>query len=151
MPVAVCNLASSIFVSLLHVTRVNTEFADVLNRHKLPSSTALMQHSNQTTSESTTTRVLMYIFPRQFKLHNVFTSLIGPHETAHNFRDYTIREDEVNTYLKSKKMIRLPKRLRGEVYRLVEGLQRHHRRCPYQALLNYCCPVSSSWPARLVY
>ncbi|EPS41730.1 hypothetical protein H072_4367 [Dactylellina haptotyla CBS 200.50] len=40
--------------------------------------------------------VLKYIFPRAFGLHNVFTSTVNKADTVQQFKDYTLREDEIN-------------------------------------------------------
>ncbi|KAK6538129.1 hypothetical protein TWF694_011011 [Orbilia ellipsospora] len=40
--------------------------------------------------------VLKYIFPRAFGLHNVFTSFINKTDTVQAFKDYTLREDEID-------------------------------------------------------
>ena len=81
----------------------------------------------------------MYMFPRQFGLHNVFTSVLDTRETVQPFKDYTVREEEIQTRLRKDSKIRVPKRLRSEASRLVERLQVLHQRCPYDALLKYHC------------
>lgn len=83
--------------------------------------------------------VLMYMFPRQFGLHNVFTSALDTRETVQPFKDYTVREDEIQARLKKEPRIKVPKRLRGEALRLVQKLQILHQRCPYDVLLKYYC------------
>ncbi|KAK6344067.1 hypothetical protein TWF696_007713 [Orbilia brochopaga] len=40
--------------------------------------------------------VLKYIFPRAFGLHNVFTSTVDRRDTAQKFKDYTLREEEID-------------------------------------------------------
>ncbi|KAI9740924.1 MAG: hypothetical protein M1818_004530 [Claussenomyces sp. TS43310] len=88
--------------------------------------------------------LMMYVFPRQFGLHNVFTSTVNSRETAQPFKDYTIREDEINNrysvYTKNHAKIKVPKRLRGDTLSLIRKLQYLHERCPYVELLNYYCP-----------
>ena len=86
-----------------------------------------------------TLHVLMYMFPRQFGLHNAFTSVLDTRETVQPFKDYTVREEEIQVRLKKHPKIRLPKRLRGETLKLVQKLQVLHQRCPYDALLKYHC------------
>jgi telomerase reverse transcriptase len=88
---------------------------------------------------------MMYMFPRQFGLHNVFTCNVDRQETVQPFRDYTLREDEIHKEYPSPKEIKIPKRLRGKLSLLIEKLQTRHRRCPYKLLLQYYCPVSASY------
>ncbi|KAF3912145.1 hypothetical protein ABW21_db0205925 [Orbilia brochopaga] len=40
--------------------------------------------------------VLKYIFPRAFGLHNVFTSTVDRRDTAQKFKDYILREEEID-------------------------------------------------------
>ncbi|KAJ0167125.1 Telomerase reverse transcriptase [Colletotrichum tanaceti] len=91
-------------------------------------------------NERNTLKVMMYIFPRQFGLHNVFTSAIDYSKTSQRFADYTLREEEISTVFKEQK-VRLPKRLRGDAKRLVERLQLLHGRCAYAELLRHYCPT----------
>ena len=88
----------------------------------------------------------MYIFPRQFGLHNVHTSSVDRSQTSHKFQDYTVREAEIyekfgpfnqNPDIK----IPVPKRLRGEAMALVEQLRVRHAKCAYSALLQLYCPA----------
>ncbi|KAL8703103.1 MAG: hypothetical protein Q9201_003694, partial [Fulgogasparrea decipioides] len=95
-----------------------------------------------------TTHIMKHIFPRQFGLHNVFTSTVDPKETAQPFKDYTLREQEIAEKEKSplKKNFfgsrhRLPRRLRGAVFDLVRKLQKLHSRCAYYELLKHYCPL----------
>ena len=82
---------------------------------------------------------MLYIFPRQFRLHNVFTHDADTRQTVQPFQDYTLREDEISkTFAGTPK---LPRRLRGEVVALVKKLQVRHARCSYKELLDYYCPV----------
>ena len=96
---------------------------------------------------------MKYIFPRQFGLHNVFTSTVDPKETAQSFKDYTLREQEIfqvqrRTVLKVKsdkidpKTVKqhLPQRLRGSAFDLVRKLQRLHSQCSYHELFKHYCP-----------
>ena len=93
------------------------------------------------------------MFPKQFGLHNVFTSTVDPRETAQPFKDYTLREQEISqverrTLLKlnSDKIDarnanqHLPKRLRGSAFNLVRKLQRLHSQCSYHELFKHYCP-----------
>ena len=95
-------------------------------------------------------QIMKYIFPRQFGLHNVFTSRVDTRQTSHAFKDYTLREQEIafeiqkllKTHQESRKSgIKIPKRLRGLLVSLVEKLQKLHARCAYVDLLRHYCPV----------
>ncbi|KAL3418000.1 telomerase reverse transcriptase [Phlyctema vagabunda] len=89
-----------------------------------------------------TVTVMMYIFPRQFGLHNAFNSDVNRSETVQPLKDYTLREDEIKVkYIHEKPKI--PRRLRGKVVELVKKLQILHGRCPYKKLLEYYCPIES--------
>ncbi|KAL7935256.1 Telomerase ribonucleoprotein complex RNA binding domain-containing protein [Trichoderma chlorosporum] len=98
-------------------------------------------------NEAHTTRLMMYIFPRQFGLHNVFTSAINTNQTAQKFHDYTLREDEINKKMRASKdspeksLPKLPKRLRSSARDLVRRLQILHARCSYFELLKHYCPT----------
>ncbi|KAF7867253.1 hypothetical protein EAF04_005336 [Stromatinia cepivora] len=85
-------------------------------------------------------RILMYIFPLQFDLHNVFTSEVDNRETVQPFKDYTLREEEIDSKYPEAKGIKIPKRLRGKAKDLVRKLQVLHSRCSYNNLLEYYCP-----------
>ena len=98
--------------------------------------------------------IMQYIFPRQFGLHNVFTSSIDPRKTAMPFNDYTLREKEIhqnmcktlgekstNAEEISKWKLRIPKRLRDPALAMVEKLRILHYRCSYVELLRHYCPV----------
>ncbi|KAI9697650.1 MAG: hypothetical protein M1836_004600 [Candelina mexicana] len=101
-----------------------------------------------------TVHIMKYMFPRQFDLHNVFTSRVDTRETVQPFKDYTLREQEIARSLNPSANIRqeltkktiepkvkVPRRLRGEVVRLVGKLQRLHSRCSYTELLKHYCRV----------
>lgn len=98
--------------------------------------------------------IMKYLFPRQFGLHNVFTSNVDPRETGHQFKDYTLREQEIlqkthPTALGrhspsildgvSKTRTSLPRRLRGLPVELVKKLQKNHMRCSYVEMLKHYC------------
>jgi hypothetical protein len=100
---------------------------------------------------------MRYLFPRQFGLHNVFTSKVDKRETAMAFKDYTLREKEIlhgfdrafaKKSLSEEQMARrrlwIPKRLRGEPVALVEKLRKLHSRCSYMELLRHYCPIEVS-------
>lgn len=117
---------------------------DVLNRfpYKGPSAAEGDGH------EESTARVMMYMFPRQFGLHNVFTSPVDHQQTSQKFQDYTLREEEItNKYpapdAGGKPTWRIPKRLRGTATDLVRRLQVLHKRCAYAEMLQHYCPVST--------
>jgi hypothetical protein len=97
-----------------------------------------------------TIHIMMYIFPREFGLHNVFTSFVDSRETVQPLKDYTLREEEIATvYGRMSNQIttakvRLPRRLRGEAVELVSKLRLFHSRCSYDKLLNHYCPAPVS-------
>lgn len=88
------------------------------------------------------THILKYVFPRQFGLHNIFTSKVDPMETAQPLKDYTFREAEI--LAAPRKAAKVPRRLRGGPFCLVQKIQRNHKACSYSQLLRHYCPVSSS-------
>lgn len=109
---------------------------DVLNRYPDP-------HNSLHT-----THIMKYIFPRQFGLHNVFTSTIDPKETVQPFKDYTLREHEITKNTRhavpnnpSNIRSHLPRRFRGAVFDLVIKLQKRHYQCAYYELLKHYCPL----------
>ena len=97
---------------------------------------------------------MKHIFPRQFSLHNVFTSTVDDRETSHTFKDYTLREEEIAlTTCRLRVMqgkvlressCRIPRRLRGSLLDLIAKLQRLHSKCSYVELLKHYCPVDVS-------
>lgn len=101
-----------------------------------------------------TIKVMMYIFPRQFRLHNVFTSQVDPTITSQKFQDYTLREEEIAPYFQTKagdtgsQTPKIPKRLRGYTEELVKRLQVLHGRCSYIELLKHHCPCTFDRPSR---
>jgi hypothetical protein len=95
--------------------------------------------------------IMMYIFPREFGLHNVFTSFVDSRETVQPLNDYTLREEEIasiygrkSSQNKSDK-VRIPRRLRGKALELVSKLRISHSRCSYDKLLNHHCPTPVSF------
>ncbi|UNI21054.1 RNA-directed DNA polymerase [Purpureocillium takamizusanense] len=95
-------------------------------------------------------KVMMYMFPRQFGLHNVFTSDTNRWETTQRFQDYTLRETEIagllekhpkHPSLQGSPHPKIPKRLRGAPLGLVRKLQVLHHRCSYTELLRHHCPT----------
>ncbi|KAL8924369.1 MAG: hypothetical protein Q9172_002716 [Xanthocarpia lactea] len=110
--------------------------SDVLNRYPHPENSLHTAH------------IMKYIFPRQFGLHNVFTSTIDPRETVQPFKDYTLREHEITQKTKqpassnpSNFRSHLPRRLRGAVFDLVCKMQKLHAKCAYYKLLQHYCPL----------
>lgn len=93
-----------------------------------------------------TIKVLMYMFPRQFRLHNVFTSEVDSKKTSQKFQDYTVRDDEISQACRSASktpdwaLPKIPKRLRGRAKNLVRRMQVLHNRCSYFELLRHYCP-----------
>lgn len=100
-------------------------------------------------AEGRIVHIMMYMFPRQFGLHNVFTSLVDRRQTAQQFMDYTLREEEINQKFPKEDAqgkphkVHIPKRLRGETQHLVQRLMVLHGRCSYSELLQHYCPVRS--------
>lgn len=93
--------------------------------------------------------LVKYVFPKQFRLHNVFTSTIDRKETVQSFKDYTYREDDPE-WVDHRKAGRLPRRLRGGPFELVQKLRRRHSRSSYHQLLSHYCPIptlASSQPS----
>lgn len=97
---------------------------------------------------------MRHIFPRQFHLHNVFTSTVDYGETSMPFKDYTLREQEIHRSMcralednsteaeaVNRWRVHLPKRLRGEALALVEEMRVLHQRCSYVELLRHYCSV----------
>ncbi|KAF2456692.1 hypothetical protein BDY21DRAFT_379669, partial [Lineolata rhizophorae] len=98
-----------------------------------------------------TVHIMLYIFPRQFGLHNVFTSKVDYRESAFMSKDYTIRETEIKRALlqrsnkisrDSKGCVKLPKRLRGDPERVIQRLRALHSKCAYHYLIKHYCPIS---------
>ena len=122
---------------------VSNTHLDVLNRCMLSGSPeATSSKAAEIESEQHITKVMMYMFPRQFKLHNVFDSPTDHMRTVQKLHDYTTREDEISSKFPADTIIKTPKRLRGEARRLVQRLQILHGRCSYARLLKHYCPVS---------
>ena len=92
---------------------------------------------------------MKHIFPRQFDLHNVFTSTVDTRETAQPFKDYTMRDQEISQKDRwsnrkaSTNRSHLPRRLRGTIFDLVRKMQKIHSRCAYSELLRHYCPLNA--------
>ncbi|KAL6709686.1 Telomerase reverse transcriptase [Coniothyrium glycines] len=105
-------------------------------------------------SKKQTVHVMRHIFPRQYGLHNVFTSAVDHEETSMPFKDYTLREQEIhrsmcrelgekatNAEIVERWHNRVPRRLRGKAVALVEKMRILNQRCSYSELLRHYCPV----------
>lgn len=90
--------------------------------------------------------VLMYIFPKEYGLHNVFTSVLDRQVETGPVRDYTNRDEEIAALAdkckRKKEKIPRPKRLGEKILELVKKLQKRHWNCSYEALIKYCSPQS---------
>ncbi|KAK7738484.1 Telomerase reverse transcriptase [Cytospora paraplurivora] len=130
-------LESSIFLRVDAGQGNYYQLSDALNRfplRRLNKESNDTEGGNQPKGVNSTLRVLMYMFPRQFGLHNAFTSHVDQTQTAQKFQDYTFREEEIshkfgrfegcNEVLD----VRVPKRLRGKPEHLVQRLQTLHTR-----------------------
>jgi telomerase reverse transcriptase len=97
--------------------------------------------------------ILRYIFPREFGLHNVFTSATDRRDTSQPFKDYSDREQEIAhsicEWRRKRRKVKdtpndarppLPKRLRGDISQIVKRIFRRHTRCAYSTLLDRYCP-----------
>ncbi|KUJ22915.1 uncharacterized protein LY89DRAFT_313971 [Mollisia scopiformis] len=91
--------------------------------------------------ERSTVQVLMYMFPRQFGLHNVFVNEIDLWQAMQPFKDYTLRDEEIITRFPGIPMPKIPRRLRGAAVCLARKLQINHHRCSYKMLLDHYCPI----------
>jgi telomerase reverse transcriptase len=101
---------------------------------------------------------MKYVFPRQFGLHNVFTSDVDQRETVQRFKDYTLREHEIAQQeykpltkpadiVSKSRAVRVPRRLRGGAQTLVRKMLKNHRSCPYTQLLRHYCPAQTMCPS----
>jgi telomerase reverse transcriptase len=97
--------------------------------------------------------IAKYVFPRQFTLHNAFTSTVDTRETTQAFKDYTLREQEITlTDERSKRNAKfLPKRLRGGPIEVVEEMRKRHAKLSYIELLRKYCPVDGSCNCEVCY
>lgn len=98
-------------------------------------------------------QLMQSIFPRQFKLPNVFTSVGDSKETAHLSKASTSQyRTGVHDMLAAENdggisgaieasALHLPRRLRSKVFHLIAKLQTRHGRCCYSQLLNHYCPL----------
>ncbi|EXJ61309.1 uncharacterized protein A1O5_11866 [Cladophialophora psammophila CBS 110553] len=105
--------------------------------------THILQRLPDARQQHLAVHLLKYVFPRQFNLHNAFTSLVHSSETAHQFKDYTVREQEI-IRLRKKSLTWAPRRLRGQPMQLVQKIHQNHRSCSYSQLLRHYCPLGST-------
>lgn len=89
--------------------------------------------------------MLQYIFPRQFKLHNVFTSKVDRTETTQPFKDYTLRED-VSVSADHVRNQRIPARLFTTGIRLVRRIRKRYKKCRIDQLVYHYCPLKQIMP-----
>jgi len=146
-------LVFAIFVSFNSMFAFqHADGSDALNRY--PYRLSLQSEDPVKDQMMSTVIVMKYVFPRQFGLHNVFTSKVDRQETVHPFKDYTLREDEINSTpgipgsSNAEDKTKVPKRLRGKTVELTEKLRKLHDRCPYYELLRHYCPKSVSSQAQ---
>ena len=105
---------------------------------------------NNLNEEEETRHVMKYVFPRQFGLHSVFTSETDRKDTTQQFKDYTLREQEITQSVQDWRRRRgsesgaiippVPKRLTGGLGHLIFRLRKKHKICSYASLLNHYCP-----------
>lgn len=81
--------------------------------------------------------LLKYLFPRQFRLHNVFDDRHRVGNSKQATKDYTYRETEIR--LSSRKSI--PRRLRGQIVKMVQRIRRNHSTTQYAQLLAHYCHI----------
>ena len=133
-------------VSLTLLFGSSSDYIDVLNRYYLDSRSGVGKEAQDEARlykpQDSTIHIMMYIFPRQFGLHNVFTSAVDTRQTVQPFQDYTLREDEIKQKFSASSPAKVPKRLRGRAIALTEKFQIQHSRCSYKKLLDHYCPVS---------
>jgi telomerase reverse transcriptase len=112
----------------------------------------LNRYSNLTDLKQSA-HIMKYVFPLQFGLHNVFTSVVDKSETAWEFKDYTLREHEIN-FVEHRsiqkvgpgsrsKAAKVPRRLRGAPSALVQKIRKRHSQCSYSQQLRHHCPIRS--------
>ncbi|QPC66784.1 hypothetical protein HYE67_009015 [Fusarium culmorum] len=122
----------------------------VLNQHRRPSDSTNLDAGRQGVI-----KIMMYMFPRQFGLHNVFTSQVDHTKTSQKFQDYMSREEEIAPIFQAKpgdatpRKPKIPKRLRCDVEQLVKRLQILHSRCSYTELLSYYCSCVFDRPSQI--
>ena len=137
-------ISSLTFCTLL--TPFSHPLLDVLNRSSTPAKLRKALRPRGTKGEidlkpernfvaRRTRHILKHVFPRQYGLHNVFTSPRDTRITTQPLNDYTIREPEI----RSRGHVRTPNRLRA-VMKLVAAIAKRHDRMDYRRALDRCCP-----------
>jgi telomerase reverse transcriptase len=108
----------------------------------------VMSRYHDVDDPSETVHIMKYVFPWQFGLHNAFTSAIDQQDTSQPFKDYTTREREIEDDRKKRKsrsghpsrsVDKIPRRLRGDCFRLAERIRKRHNMCSFKALLDHYC------------
>src|ERR1700712_5317326 len=102
----------------------------LISLQSLISRTDVFNRFSDIKNDEHTVHILKYIFPHEFKLHNVFTSFVDSRETTQPLKDYTLREHEISTSA-SPSSTHLPKRLRGAPVELVRKMRKAHNKLPY--------------------
>jgi len=111
----------------------------------------VLQRSRDLDNHAEIIHVMMYMFPRHFGLHNVFTSSVDIKDTSQPFQDYTLRDKEIaqlhlrRKYRPGKPSLppyRVPRRLRGQIMILVQRLRKRHSARSYRSMLEHYCPRS---------
>jgi hypothetical protein len=92
-----------------------------------------LNHKNQGEAK----HILKYLFPREFRLHNVFTHATDRRETTHAFKDYTDREQEISLANRDRD-VKVYRRLAGALP-LISKMQKLQKGCSYDALIKYYC------------
>jgi telomerase reverse transcriptase len=109
----------------------------------------VMNRYRNSDDSAETMHVMKYLFPRQFGLHNAFTSATDLQDTSQAFKDYITREQEIKRDRLKRQdrpgqpsllADKIPRRLRGSCFRLVERVRKRHNRCSFRALLDHYCP-----------
>ncbi|KAL1918651.1 uncharacterized protein VTP21DRAFT_2673 [Calcarisporiella thermophila] len=96
----------------------------------------VLNRFRQTGTDADAEHILRYIFPRQFRLENVFTCPVDYSATTQPFKEFVYRENEI----KISKVKKVPWRLR-KVVAMVKRMMQLHRRCRYLDLIKRYCPV----------
>ncbi|CUA77091.1 telomerase reverse transcriptase [Rhizoctonia solani] len=113
--------------------RLGLPHGHVLNRI-LGDRNGLAGQDNTREVEETARHIAKYIFPLQYRLHNVFTCTLHYWENGGRFRDYRDREAEI----KELGPCKTPKRVKA-VLPLIQSLIRRHRRFNYQRTCQVIC------------
>ncbi|EUC61459.1 telomerase reverse transcriptase [Rhizoctonia solani AG-3 Rhs1AP] len=111
-------------------SRLGLPHGHVLNR--IPDGPKnLADHDDIREVEEAARHVAKYMFPLQYRLHNVFTCTLHYWENGGRLRDYRDREVEI----KERGSCKTPKRLKA-ILPLIQSLIRRHRRFNYQPMFN---------------